>query len=1033
MRIYLLSIFISFIFLINLLSNNNYSVDEICFVEDYPISDISKVCFGKNGLLWIGTNNGLFYFDGYNFSSETSLFLNSKTLSDDNIKDITQDPDGNIWLLTQYGVEKFNIVTIQPERIIPVLDVESVKGILHSSDTSLLYVITENAVLALNTQNKKLDTLLSRKLLPKCSPMVYNNSLWLGEAGGLIRVDEKSSDTEIYKFPALFDNPTVVMEPLDSNNLLIGLDEVLYTFHISTKRFEKLITLPTEIIDISAVFNNKVSLASLNTVFLFDLDTNSFALEKLTSINNAIINNIALDVNGIVWVATSKTILKINPFSINFKYKAFLQNTIDSPLDNYYVFEAGKSGVVYKNRKNEFYYYNSRENKQIGLPIDNCNAVCEYNGSLFIGQLNKLVRLNLKSGIVDEVNYALNVYSIKVIDKKLWVATDQGVFSYSNGVLNMIYDGPVIDFFIKDRLLYVISDEGISSVDSKTGSVIVIVEGNLKSNLKVNDILQSKNDEVWIASNEGLFQFNSNPDTGNEKNSFKVVFKRAVYALIEFPELSEIWYSSDVGVGMIDYKNSISSFFGKEDGVTQNTYLEKGAYIDNNKHVNFVIGKQVLNFNPQKVYRNKISNQVIISKAIFVGKEKTETRLFYNSDTLIVLPNIRFLELELTTFDYFSPQNTKFEYSLEPIGHASAWREVQGINKLIIGALKPGNYELKIKTINSYGVESSEVKNLTIIVKVPILQSKWAYAGYFVVLIILVVLLIRIRTRALLRINREYKERELIAKRVELQKEELTIKNKNITDSINYARRIQLAMMPSVKLFSSIFPDSFVLHMPKDIVSGDFYWMNKVGNKVFFSAVDCTGHGVPGAFMSIIGVELFRRITENEKVSTPAEVLNNLSENFERIFGDVDEMKLRDGMDLAFCALNEEQTVLEFSGAFNPLYIVRDNSIMEIKGDRHSVGVYEEDDNVMSFNNHVVPLNDGDIIYIFTDGFADQFGGPEGKKYKYRRFRHLLLALHQLPLEQQKEFLRKSILEWKGNLDQVDDILVMGLRITQKK
>jgi serine phosphatase RsbU (regulator of sigma subunit) len=297
----------------------------------------------------------------------------------------------------------------------------------------------------------------------------------------------------------------------------------------------------------------------------------------------------------------------------------------------------------------------------------------------------------------------------------------------------------------------------------------------------------------------------------------------------------------------------------------------------------------------------------------------------------------------------------------------------------------------------------------------------------------MVVLLIRIRTRNLRRINREYKDKERIAKKIEVQKEELTLKNKNITDSINYARRIQLAMMPSDKLFSSVFPDSFILHIPKDIVSGDFYWINQVEDKTFFSAVDCTGHGVPGAFMSIIGVELFRRITEIEGISTPAEVLNSLSRNFERVFGDVDEMKLRDGMDLAFCSLNEDFTLLEYAGAFNPLYIVRDSSIMEIKGDRHSVGVYEKDDNIRYFNNHVIPLKDGDIIYIFTDGFADQFGGPEGKKYKYRRFRHLLLALHQLPMEKQADFLKKSILEWKGDLDQVDDILVMGLRIHQKK
>jgi serine phosphatase RsbU (regulator of sigma subunit) len=300
---------------------------------------------------------------------------------------------------------------------------------------------------------------------------------------------------------------------------------------------------------------------------------------------------------------------------------------------------------------------------------------------------------------------------------------------------------------------------------------------------------------------------------------------------------------------------------------------------------------------------------------------------------------------------------------------------------------------------------------------------------YSIILIILFYFAVYFKTRQLRKINREYKEREHIGKKIELQKEELSVKNKNITDSINYAKRIQMALMPSQKLFSKLFPDSFILHIPKDIVSGDFYWINEVGGRIYFASVDCTGHGVPGAFMSVIGFELFRRITETEKKKQPAEILNSLNRGFETIFSDVDNVILRDGMDVAFCAIDHDMKVLEFAGAFNPLYLIRDNTITEIKGDRFSVGLNEDQTNGKSFNNHVIPLSEGDVIYIFTDGFADQFGGPEGKKYKYRRFRHLLLALHQLPMKRQGEFLKRSILDWKGSLDQVDDILVVGIKI----
>jgi serine phosphatase RsbU (regulator of sigma subunit) len=269
----------------------------------------------------------------------------------------------------------------------------------------------------------------------------------------------------------------------------------------------------------------------------------------------------------------------------------------------------------------------------------------------------------------------------------------------------------------------------------------------------------------------------------------------------------------------------------------------------------------------------------------------------------------------------------------------------------------------------------------------------------------------------------------MFARQIILQKEELTLKNKSITDSINYAKRIQTAMLPPYRLFRSIFPSSFVLYMPKDIVSGDFYWINKLNDKIFVAAVDCTGHGVPGAFMSIIGFELFRKITNIEGLSRPSDILNRLNEDFHVIFKDVDNVVLRDGMDVAFCSIDKKDMILEFAGAFNPLYLIRDNKINEIKGDRFAIGLDETNFMDQTFKNHLIPIQKGDIIYLFSDGFADQFGGPDGKKYKYRRFRHLLLTLHQLPMEKQHEILENNVMEWRGQQEQVDDILVIGIKI----
>jgi serine phosphatase RsbU (regulator of sigma subunit) len=269
-------------------------------------------------------------------------------------------------------------------------------------------------------------------------------------------------------------------------------------------------------------------------------------------------------------------------------------------------------------------------------------------------------------------------------------------------------------------------------------------------------------------------------------------------------------------------------------------------------------------------------------------------------------------------------------------------------------------------------------------------------------------------------------DKELAAQEISRQKEELTIKNKNITDSINYAKKIQVAMMPSEKTFKRILPNSFVLHKPRDIVSGDFYWIYERNEKVFIAAVDCTGHGVPGAFMSILGVELFRKITQGN-IENPGHILSRLNEDFSKIFNDVEDISLKDGMDISFCVIDKINNKLEFAGAFNPLYLIRENKIIETKGNRFSVSMEKKQEELI-FQTHNMNLQKGDMIYIFSDGFADQFGGYEVKKFKYRRFRHLLLNIHNLPLEKQKSYLEESMEAWKGNQEQVDDILVIGIK-----
>ena len=258
-------------------------------------------------------------------------------------------------------------------------------------------------------------------------------------------------------------------------------------------------------------------------------------------------------------------------------------------------------------------------------------------------------------------------------------------------------------------------------------------------------------------------------------------------------------------------------------------------------------------------------------------------------------------------------------------------------------------------------------------------------------------------------------------------------KNKDINDSINYALRIQQAIFPPVEKLEANLNDYFVFFQPKDIVSGDFYWFNKVETTpqdgspnqevIVVAAVDCTGHGVPGALMSIIGNTILNQSLKEPKVNTPADALSYLNRQLANNIHSIN-----DGMDLSFCAINQLTMQLQYAGANNSLYIVRNKELIELKPDKKSIGgSHFELDKV--FTNHIFELEKGDNIYLFTDGYADQFGGEKGKKLKYKSFQNLLLSISDLKMDIQKSKLEAYFSEWKGELDQVDDVLVIGIRI----
>jgi len=403
---------------------------------------------------------------------------------------------------------------------------------------------------------------------------------------------------------------------------------------------------------------------------------------------------------------------------------------------------------------------------------------------------------------------------------------------------------------------------------------------------------------------------------------------------------------------------------------------------------------------------------------------------------------------------YENEKETEFSYRL--VGESDEWSKWGSKSDIRYTNLYEGDYTFEVKAKNIYFTESSVAKfNFTILP--PWYRTVWAYISYLIIAVFLVYIIIKLYTKKLIRENEKLeqtvKERtaeirmqkeEIEAQRDEIQlqkeqveksKDKIEKQQKSIMDSIHYASRIQEAVLPPDEFLQEILGEHFVLFKPRDIVSGDFYWATQRGNKTVIVAADCTGHGVPGAFMSMLGISFLNEIVNKEEILQANIILNRLRQNVKRSLRQTGkENEAKDGMDIAICIIDLDEMELQFAGAYNPLYLLRNGEISRVKADRMPIGIYLREKD--SFTNNIVEIKKGDYLYIFSDGYVDQFGGPTDDKIKSEKFKSLLLENHKKSPEEQKTQLVKFLDEWMAYKDktgrtykQVDDILVIGIEI----
>ena len=323
--------------------------------------------------------------------------------------------------------------------------------------------------------------------------------------------------------------------------------------------------------------------------------------------------------------------------------------------------------------------------------------------------------------------------------------------------------------------------------------------------------------------------------------------------------------------------------------------------------------------------------------------------------------------------------------------------------------------EKKLENDKHEALRAEEVKRDKLIIATSI--------GAFIVLLLIAIIIYR-------NFKRSQKAHTIISKQkneIEKQKHFVEEKNKEVMDSIHYAKRIQGALLTSENYIKKYVTDFFILYKPKDIVSGDFYWALNLTNKFYLATADCTGHGVPGAFMSLLNISFLNEVLIEKKITQPDLILNEIRNDIIKALNPEGNEAAKDGMDCSICCFDFEKMELQVAAANNPVWIVRDNKLLEIKPDKMPVGMYT--DEPKPFSLQVFKLEKGDTVYAFTDGYADQFGGPKGKKFKYKQLEEKLIANNDKPLAAQKEILLQTFDAWKEGLEQIDDVLLIGIKI----
>lgn len=606
----------------------------------------------------------------------------------------------------------------------------------------------------------------------------------------------------------------------------------------------------------------------------------------------------------------------------------------------------------------------------------------------------------------------------------LWMATNGGVIRYEiPGGKTKIYSTHTarlphnkINHLLKDR-------NGKIWIATRSNDLVTVdrelryeLQGNV--NVEFTSLAQGRKGELWAATlGYGVFMFSR--DSMVNYTVKQGLLSDYSYSLV-MDDSGNVWVGHREGVSKIVPSSGQVVPFGSQAGLQGDCLPNAAGLFSRKVLMGMTDGLTVFDYEAMSQRGNRLMPVMVSVKVS--DKEVDESRP-------LVLPYGRYsLRFEFTAFNYAQPGIVRYQYKLE--GWDEKWSDITLNNWAFYPRVEDGNYSFMVRVYAPDGSVTSQPLSFFVEIKKPF----WKKTGFqllgllsFILLTAGVVYLRERRQRAFQR----YLKKLLDERTAEVvrQKQELEIKNKDITDSINYARRIQSSMLPPVERLREYFSENFIVYYPRDIVSGDFYWIHTNGSKILVLCADSTGHGVPGAFMSIIGITLMKDIATSNPSLSPAELFKHLDRELRiTINQDRSSDKTSDGMDACMVELDVSDYTVKIATAMRPVFVVQKGQLKIIEASKSSIGS-NVSPKEKEFEEHILQMAKGDLIYMFTDGITDQFGGPSNKKFKLHQLKKLIDTIHSKPLNEQKEIIEETFRMWKGETPQLDDVLMIGLRL----